>query len=47
MKTVKLTRAQAKLINRKPLVGKSIACKPRGAVYSNRGTALPIFTKDI
>ena len=47
MKTVKLTRAQAKLINRKPLVGKSIACKPRGAVYSNRGTALPVFTKDI
>lgn len=47
MKTVKLTIAQAKLINRKPLVGKSIACKPRGAVYSNRGTALPIFTKDI
>lgn len=47
MKTVKLTKAQAKLINRKPLVGRSIACKPRGAVYSNRGTALPVFTKDI
>ena len=47
MKTVKLTIAQAKLINRKPLVGKSIACKPRGAIYSNRGTALPVFTKDI
>ena len=47
MKTVKLTKAQAQTLNRKPLVGKSIACKPRGAVYSNRGTALPIFTKDI
>ena len=47
MKTVKLTRAQAKLINRKPLVCRSIACKPRGAVYSNRGTALPTFIKDL
>ena len=47
MKTVKLTRAQAKLINRKPLVGKSIACKPRGTVYSNRGTAIQTFIKDI
>ena len=47
MKTVKLTRAQAQALNRKPLVGKSIACKPRGAVYSNRGTALPVLTKDL
>lgn len=43
MKTITLTIAQAKLINRKPLIGKSIACKPRGAVYSSRGTALPTF----
>ena len=47
MKTIKLTRSQAQTLNRKPLVGKSIACKPRGAVYSSRGTALPTFTKDI
>ena len=47
MKTVKLTRAQAQALNRKPLVGKPIACKPRGAVYSNRGTALPVLTKDL
>lgn len=47
MKTIKLTIAQAQALNRKPLVGKSIACKPRGAAYSNRGTALPVFTKDI
>ena len=47
MKTIKLTIAQAKLINRKPLVGRSVICKPRGAVYSNRGTALPTFIKDL
>lgn len=47
MKTVKLTKAQAQALNLKPLVGKSIACKPKGAVYSNRGTALPTFIKDI
>jgi hypothetical protein len=47
MKTIKLTIAQAKLINRKPLVGKAIACKPRGAVYSQRGTALPSFIKEL
>ena len=47
MKTVKLTKAQAQTLNRKPLVGRSVACKPRGAVYSNRGTALPVLTKDI
>lgn len=47
MKTVKLTKAQSQTLNLKPLVGKSIACKPRGAVYSNRGTALPVLTKDL
>ena len=47
MKTVKLTKAQAQTLNRKPLVGRSIACKPRGAIYSNRGTALPVLIKDL
>ena len=47
MKTVKLTRAQAQALNLKPLVGRSIACKPRGAVYSNRGTAIHTFIKDL
>ena len=47
MKSIILTPTQAAKLNRKPLVGKSIACKPRGAVYSNRGTALPTFIKDL
>ena len=47
MKTIKLTIEQAKLINRKPLIGKSVACKPRGSVYSNRGVAIPSIKKDI
>lgn len=47
MKTVKLTKAQAQTLNRKPLVGRSVACKPRGTVYSSRGTALPTFVKDL
>ena len=46
MKTIKLTIAQAKLINRKPLVGRAMACKPRGAVYSNRGTAIVQRSKE-
>lgn len=47
MKTVKLTKAQAQTLNRKPLVGRSVACKPRGVVYSNRGTAIHTFIKDL
>lgn len=47
MKTVKLTKAQAQTLNRKPLVGRSVTCKPRGAVYSNRGTAIHTFIKDL
>ena len=47
MKTIKLTIDQAKLIIRKPLIGRSVDCKPRGAVYSNRGTAIQTFIKDL
>ena len=46
MKTIKLTPTQAAKLNRKPLRGKAIACKPRGAVYSNRGTAIQTFIRN-
>ena len=42
MKTVTLTKAKAAMLNRKPLVGKAVNCKPRNTTYSPRGTA--IFT---
>ena len=47
MKSIILTPSQAAKLNLKPLRGKAIACKPRGAVYSNRGTALQTFIKEI
>lgn len=43
MKSIKLTPTQAAKLKRKPLVGRATACKPRGTVYSNRGTALQTF----
>lgn len=47
MKSIKLTPTQVAKLNRKPLKGKATACQPRGAVYSNRGTALQSFIKDL
>ena len=47
MKSIKLTPTQAAKLNRKPLIGRAIACKSRGAVYSNRGTAIQTFIKDL
>ena len=47
MKSIILTPTQVAKLNRKPLVGRAIACKPRGTVYSNRGTALQPFIKDL
>lgn len=47
MKTIKLTPIQAAKLNRKPLRGKAVACNPRDALYSNRGTALQTFIKDL
>ena len=47
MKSIILTPSQAAKLNRKPLIGKPVACKPRGAVYSNRGVAIPAIKKDI
>ena len=43
MKSIKLTPTQAAKLKRKPSVGRSVACQPRGTVYSNRGTALQTF----
>lgn len=47
MKSIKLTPTQVAKLNRKPLVGRAVACKPRGTVYSNRGTALQPFIKNL
>ena len=47
MKTIILTPSQAAKLNLKPLRGRAVACKPRGAVYSNRGTAIQTFIKDL
>ena len=47
MKSIKLTPTQVAKLNRKPLVDSAIACQPRGTVYSNRGTVLQSFIKDL